>query len=429
MTGMAMHTSSYLAIGVFGLSMFAIVTEKIHKTSVAILGAMLMVILGVESQAVAFSHIDWNVIFLLIGMMVITNITKRTGLFQYIAIRIAKFARGEPLAIIILLALATAAISAVLDNVTTVLILVPITFLIAVELGVAPAPFVITLAMASNVGGTATLVGDPPNIMIGSAAGFGFVDFIFNNVPVILLNLVALCAFVYFAFGRTMVVTNERKARILAFDDTKAIEDKPLLFKSLVVLGLVVAAFLFHSIVHIEPATIALSGAAVLLVLSGIGDVEGIFGEVEWTTILFFVGLFMIVGGLVETGLIAGMSKALLGATEGRVGVTTIVILWASGILSGVVDNIPFVATMIPLIKDMGSSLGTAAIEPLWWALSLGACLGGNGTIIGASANVVAVGISRKNGHPISFWDFTKYGASFTVISLAISSVYMLLRY
>lgn len=429
MTGMAMHTSSYLAIGVFGLSMFAIVTEKIHKTSVAILGAMLMVILGVESQAVAFSHIDWNVIFLLIGMMVITNITKRTGLFQYIAIRIAKFARGEPLAIIILLALATAAISAVLDNVTTVLILVPITFLIAVELGVAPAPFVITLAMASNVGGTATLVGDPPNIMIGSAAGFGFVDFIFNNAPVILLNLVALCAFVYFAFGRTMVVTNERKARILAFDDTKAIEDKPLLFKSLVVLGLVVAAFLFHSIVHIEPATIALSGAAVLLVLSGIGDVEGIFGEVEWTTILFFVGLFMIVGGLVETGLIAGMSKALLGATEGRVGVTTIVILWASGILSGVVDNIPFVATMIPLIKDMGSSLGTAAIEPLWWALSLGACLGGNGTIIGASANVVAVGISRKNGHPISFWDFTKYGASFTVISLAISSVYMLLRY
>jgi Na+/H+ antiporter NhaD/arsenite permease-like protein len=409
--------------------MFAIVTEKIHKTSVAILGAMLMVVLGVESQEVAFSHIDWNVIFLLIGMMVITNITKRTGLFQYIAIRIAKFARGEPLAIIILLALATAAISAVLDNVTTVLILVPITFLIAVELGVAPTPFVITLAMASNVGGTATLVGDPPNIMIGSAAGFGFVEFIFNNAPVILLNLAALCVFVYFAFGRSMVVTNERKARILAFDDTKAIEDKPLLFKSLVVLGLVVASFLFHSIVHVEPATIALSGAAVLLVLSGIGDVEGIFGEVEWTTILFFVGLFMIVGGLVETGLIARMSTALLGATEGRVGVTTLVILWASGILSGVIDNIPFVATMIPLIKDMGASLGAAAVEPMWWALSLGACLGGNGTIIGASANVVAVGISRKNGHPISFWDFTRYGAVFTVISLAISSAYMLLRY
>jgi len=426
---MVMQTSSYIAVGVFGLSMFAIVTEKIHKTSVAILGAMLMVILGVESQTAAFSHIDWNVIFLLIGMMVITNITKRTGLFQYIAIRIAKFARGEPVAIMILLALVTAAISAVLDNVTTVLILVPITFLIAVELGVAPTPFVITLAMASNVGGTATLVGDPPNIMIGSAAGFGFVDFIFNNTPVILLNLVALCVFVYFAFSKAMVVTNERKARILAFDDTKAIEDKPLLFKSLVVLGLVVGAFLFHSIVHVEPSTIALSGAAVLLVLSGIGDVEGIFGEIEWTTIMFFVGLFMIVGGLVETGLIARMSTALLGATEGRIGLTTLVILWASGILSGVVDNIPFVATMIPLIKNMGTSLGAGAIEPLWWALSLGACLGGNGTIIGASANVVAVGISRKNGHPISFWDFTKYGAAYTVISLLISSVYMIVRY
>jgi len=424
-----MQTSSYIAIVVFGLSMFAIVTEKIHKTSVAILGAMLMVVLGVESQEAAFSHIDWNVIFLLIGMMVITNITKRTGLFQYIAIRIAKFARGEPVAIIILLALATAAISSVLDNVTTVLILVPITFLIAVELGVAPTPFVITLAMASNVGGTATLVGDPPNIMIGSAAGFGFVDFILNNAPVILLNLVALCAFVYIAFGKIMVVTNERKARILAFDDTKAIEDRPLLFKSLVVLGLVVASFLFHSIMHVEPATIALSGAAVLLVLSGIGDVEGIFGEIEWTTIMFFVGLFMIVGGLVETGLIARISTALLGATEGRIGFTTLVILWASGILSGVIDNIPFVATMIPLIKDMGASLGAVAIEPLWWALSLGACLGGNGTIIGASANVVAVGISKKNGHPISFWDFTKYGLVYTLISLVISSAYMILRY
>jgi Na+/H+ antiporter NhaD/arsenite permease-like protein len=409
--------------------MIAIMTEKINKTSAAIFGAMLMVLLGVISQETAFSSIDWNVIFLLIGMMIITSITKRTGLFQYMAIRLAKAARGEPIVIIIMLALATAVVSALLDNVTTVLILVPITFLIAVELGVSPTPFVITLAIASNVGGTATLIGDPPNIMIGSAAGLGFVDFIVNNAPIILVNLVALCIFVYLLFRKSLVVSNERKARILAFKDDKAIEDKPLLIKSLVVLGMVIASFMLHPILHIEPATIALTGAALLLILSGIHEIEGILAEIEWTTIMFFMGLFMIVGGLVETGLMSQISASLLDATKGHMELTTLVILWASGILSGLVDNIPFVATMIPLIKDMGAGLGAQAVEPLWWALSLGACLGGNGTLIGASANVVSAGISRKNGHPISFWDFTKYGAVFTFISLVLTSVYMTIRY
>lgn len=417
----------YVAVGVFGVSMLAIITEKIHKTSVALFGAMLMVLLGVESQQQAFSHIDWNVIFLLIGMMIITTITKRTGLFQYLAIRLARMARGEPIAILLLLAIATAVISAVLDNVTTVLILVPITFLIAVELGVAPTPFVITLAIASNVGGTLTLVGDPPNIMIGSAAHFGFMDFIVHNGPIIALNMVGLCIFVYFAFRKSLVVSNERKARIMAFDSSKAIEDKPLLVKSLSILGLVIASFLLHSLLHLEPATIALSGAAALLILSGIQDLEELLGEIEWTTIMFFMGLFMIVGGLVETGLMARLSALLLSLTAGHLESTTIVILWASGVLSGLVDNIPFVATMIPLIEDMSASLGPLAVEPLWWALSLGACLGGNGTLIGASANVVAVGISRKNGFAISFLDFSKYGALYTVFSLGISSAYLIL--
>ncbi|MCP5453186.1 MAG: ArsB/NhaD family transporter [Spirochaetaceae bacterium] len=424
-----MYPTIPIALAIFAVSMIAITTEKVNKTSAAILGGMLMVIFGIESQSSAFSYIDWNVIFLLIGMMIITGITKRTGLFQYIAIRLAKLARGEPIVIIVMLSFATAAISALLDNVTTVLILVPITFLIAVELNVAPTPFVISLALASNVGGTATLIGDPPNIMIGSAAGLGFADFLTTTAPIVAVDLVVLCAFIYALFRKSLVVSNERKARVMAFDDSKAIEDRPLLVKSLVVLGAVTAAFVLHSRLGVEPATVALSGAAVLLIASGAHDVEAILSEIEWTTIMFFIGLFMLVGGLVETGLMTTVSSSLLGATAGHMSATTMLVLWASGLLSGLLDNIPFVATMIPLIQDMGASLGARAIEPLWWALSLGACLGGNGTLIGASANVVSVGISRKNGNPISFWDFTKYGAAYTLISLIISSVYMLLRF
>ncbi|PKL26465.1 MAG: hypothetical protein CVV47_00605 [Spirochaetae bacterium HGW-Spirochaetae-3] len=424
-----MYPAIPIALAIFAVAMIAITTEKVNKTSAAILGGMLMVIFGIESQSKAFSYIDWNVIFLLIGMMIITNITKRTGLFQYIAIRLAKLARGEPVAIIIMLSVATAVISALLDNVTTVLILVPITFLIAVELNVAPTPFVIALALASNVGGTATLIGDPPNIMIGSAAGLGFVDFLTTTAPIVAIDIVALCGFIFVAFRKSLVVSNERKARIMAFDDTKAIEDKPLLVKSLIVLGSVTAAFVLHSSLGIEPATIALSGAAVLLIASGTHDVETILGEIEWTTIMFFLGLFMLVGGLVETGLMTQVSSSLLGATTGHMTATTMLVLWASGTLSGFLDNIPFVATMIPLIQDMGATLGARTIEPLWWALSLGACLGGNGTLIGASANVVSVGISRKNGNPISFWDFTKYGAVYTLLSLVLSSLYMLIRF
>jgi Na+/H+ antiporter NhaD/arsenite permease-like protein len=422
-----MNSTMILTIAVFVAIYAAITTEIVNKTAAALFGAMLMVMLGVISQEDAFRYIDLNVIFLLIGMMILTGITKRTGLFQFMAIKLAKLAKGEPIAILILLAAATALVSAFLDNVTTVLILVPITFLIAVELDVRPEPFVIVLAMASNVGGTATLIGDPPNIMIGSAAGLGFTDFLLKLSPVILVILAALCAFVWLVFRKELVVSAERKARIMAFDQAKAITDKPLLAKSLAVLGMVILGFLLHDRLGLGASTLALAGAALLLAISGFKDVEEIFGEIEWTTIMFFIGLFMLVGALVHVGVMEKLSSLLLGATAGHAKATTLVVLWASGILSAFVDNIPFVATMIPLIKDMGTSLGPKAIEPLWWALSLGACLGGNGTLIGASANVVSAGISGKNGHPISFAYFMKFGATFAFISLLISSAYLLL--
>lgn len=422
-----MNAHALLGIAIFGAVYLAITTEIVNKVAAAVMGGMLMIIFGIIDQSAAFAYVDWGVIFLLVGMMIITGITKRTGLFQYLAIKVAKLARGEPLAVMILLSVVTALISAFLDNVTTVLIIVPITFLIAVELGVSPVPFVIALAIASNVGGTATLIGDPPNIMIGSAAGFGFTDFLVKLTPVIVVILAAFALFLTLIFRGKFNVSNERKARIMDFDEKKSITDKSLLWKSLLVLGLVVLAFLLHGALGLEPATIALAGAALLLVISGYKEVETLFAEIEWTTVIFFLGLFMIVGALVEVGVMSSLSQALLGATKGHMKATSFAILWGSGVLSAFVDNIPFVATMIPLIKDMGQSLGTQAVEPLWWALSLGACLGGNGTLIGASANVVSAGISAKNGHPISFWQFTKYGALFTLVSLSISSVYILL--
>jgi len=424
-----MNMHFILPLLIFAGVYLAITTEIINKTAAALLGAMLMVVLGILDQQTAYADVDWNVIFLLVGMMIIMGITKQTGVFQYVAIKVAKLARGEPVVILVLLTIVTAVISAFLDNVTTVLIIIPITILIAVELGVSPNPFVITLAMASNVGGTATLIGDPPNIMIGSAAGLGFIDFVVNLTPVILVILAAFCVLVVLFFGKQLRVTNERKARIMNFDESKAIVDPVLLVKSLVVLGLVVLAFLLHGFMHLQPSTIALTGAVVLIIVSGQKEIEQLFAELEWTTIFFFLGLFMVVGALVEVGVMSAVSSWLLKITNGHLRTTQFVVLWVSGILSAVVDNIPFVATMIPLIQDMGKELGTKAVEPLWWTLSLGACLGGNGTLIGASANVVSIGLAKKSGHTISFWDFTKYGVVFMLMSLVISSIYVYLRY
>lgn len=424
-----MNTPMILSLVIFGALYVVITTEIINKTAVALFAAMLTIVLGISDQAKAFGHIDLSVIFLLIGMMIIMGITKQTGVFQFIAIKIAKFARGEPASIIILLSLTTALISAFLDNVTTVLIIVPITILIAVELGLSPTPFIVTQAIASNVGGTATLIGDPPNIMIGSAAHLSFIDFLTNLTPVVLIILAVNTLLIILIFKKKLQVSNERKARIMNFDETKAIENKPLLVKSLIVLGLVITAFLLHSLLKLEPATIAMTGAVLLMVLSGSKDVERLFAELEWSTIFFFVGLFIVVGALVDAGVMGLVSNWLITTIGNRLKFAQIAILWVSAILSSVVDNIPFVATMVPLLQGVGNHLGPEAIKPLWWALSLGACLGGNGTLIGASANVVSAGLANKSGHPVSFWDFTKYGVIFTLVSIVISSIYLFIRY
>ncbi len=424
-----MNTHMILSLVIFGALYVVITTDIINKTAVALFAAMLTVVLGISDQAKAFGHIDLSVIFLLIGMMIIMGITKQTGVFQFMAIKIAKFARGEPVAIIILLSLTTAFISAFLDNVTTVLIIVPITILIAVELGLSPTPFIVTQAIASNVGGTATLIGDPPNIMIGTAAHLTFMDFLANLTPVILIILAVNSLLIVILFRKKLQVTNERKARIMNFDETKAIENKPLLVKSLIVLALVIAAFLFHSLMNLEPATIAMTGAVLLMVVSGAKDLEKLFAELEWSTIFFFVGLFIVVGALVDAGVMALVSTWLIKIIGNQLKFAQIAILWVSAILSSVVDNIPFVATMVPLLQGVSNHFGPEAVRPLWWALSLGACLGGNGTLIGASANVVSAGLASKSGHPVSFWDFTKYGIIFTLVSIVVSSIYLFIRY
>lgn len=424
-----MSVQALIASSLFVLIFLIISTEKIHKTVVALFGAAVFILFHFTQQNQAFADIDWNVIFLLIGMMMIVAVMKNTGVFQYVAIKSAKMTKGNPVKILMFLTVITAIFSAFLDNVTTVLIIVPVTILIAVELGVSPEPFVISEAISSNIGGSATLIGDPPNIMIGSAAKLTFLDFIINLTPAIVIILIASNVLLYFMFRKKLVVTNERKARIMDFDETKTIENKPLLIKSLIVLFMVILAFIFHGIAHIEPATIALCGASVLMLITDSHKFEKVMKEVDWGTIFFFIGLFVIIDGLVRLGIINKLSQLLLSATKGDVKMTTYIILWGSGILSALVDNIPYVATMIPLIETFKNSLGAAEISAMWWALSLGACLGGNGTLIGASANVVSAGISEKSGYKISFLTFTKYGVIITFVSLIISNIYIFVRY
>ncbi|MBI9103566.1 MAG: ArsB/NhaD family transporter [Spirochaetales bacterium] len=403
--------------------------ELINKTVTVLIGAAVFLFMGVMTQEQAFGEIDWNVVFLLIGMMIIVGITKKSGLFQYLAIKAAKAAGGSPVKILILLSLLTAVFSALLDNVTTVLILTPVSILIAVELGVSPLPFVITNALASNIGGTATLIGDPPNLMIGSAVGFSFMDFVVALGPVVLINLIVLNLFTFLVFRKQLNVSLERRARIMEFDEKLSIEDPALLKKSLAVLFMVITGFLVHGTFHLEPATIALAGAALLMLLAGNEEVDEYFHDVEWGTIFFFIGLFMMVGGLVHTGILSKAAQLVLQITSGNIAKTSIVMVWFSGLFSAFVDNIPYVATMIPLVENMGHVLGSDAILPVWWSLALGSCLGGNGTLIGASANVVSCGISGKSGYKISFLEFTKYGAGITFITLIISSAYIYLRF
>lgn len=421
-----MNPSQIIAVVIFAVTMAAIMTEKIHRTAAAIAGAILLILTGVLSVESGFSYVDGNTLGVLIGMMLFVTVVKNSGIFEYIAIRAAKAVKGRPWALMALFMVITALLSAFLDNVTTVLLIGPMTLAITNMLKLNPVPFFMTQILAANIGGTATLIGDPPNIMIGSAAGLSFNDFILSTGPAVLLVMLATVACFYFIYGRKLQVTQEAREIILGLDETKTIKDRPLLIKSVVMIVLVVLGFVFHAQLHLESCTIALTAAAIMLLI-GRQDLEETVAGVEWTTILFFTGLFVVVGGLQETGVIQLLADWLMSATHGSLALTLVIILWFSALISAFLDNIPFVATLIPLILAMGNS--GMDIAPLWWAVSLGACLGGNGTLIGASANVVLSGISTRHGYPITFAGYLKVGFPLMLVSILISTAYLLLRY
>jgi len=416
-----------LAILIFILTYLAIVSEKIHRMVVAVFGAGLMILFHVLSQEEAVAKIDFNTLGLLIGMMIIVNITKRTGLFQYLAIKAAKLAKGEPVKIMIYLGVLTAVASGLLDNVTTILLVVPVTLVLSDTLKINPIPFVLTEILSSNIGGAATLIGDPPNIMIGSATGLTFMDFITNLFPLMVVVLIVTIFILRFLFRKSLHVTEEAKAEILSFDERKAITDKKLLIKSLIVLFLTIVSFILYDYTGIDSATIAIFAASVLLLITNI-EPEEIMANVEWTTIFFFGGLFILVGSLEAIGVFELLGNEVLKVTGGNLTLMTTMVLWMSTFLSSFLDNIPYVATMIPLVNHISAG-DVAAFEPVWWALSIGACLGGNGTIIGASANVVARGVLDKHGYKFTFLGYMKVAFPMMILSIVISTVYLLIFY
>lgn len=438
-----MDAAFWTATAIFTVALIAIISEKIHKTVVAIFGASLILILKILDQHEAFHleeyGVDWNVIFLLVGMMIIISLIRPTGMFEYIAIRSAKLGRGEPVRIMVIFAVITAVLSALLDNVTTVLLLAPVTLLIAEALQVDAVPFLIVEAIASNIGGTATLIGDPPNIMIASRAKLDFIDFLVHLTPIVIVIMVVLLIIIRVVFRKKLKTTDELKQRILQMREAEAIKDPVMLKKSLFVLVLVLVGFTLHGYFHYEPATVALFGAGLLLLLSNTSEPHRVLAEVEWPVIFFFIGLFVMVGGLVKVGVINLMSVEVLKLTQGNMLATSMLIMWFSAIASAVVDNIPYVATMNPLVVDMAREMwpglsGVALLQhhelmPVWWSLALGACLGGNGSAIGASANVIVVGMAEKAGQKISFLRFMAYGVPITFVSVFLSMLYVLLRY
>lgn len=426
---MFMSNEALYAIVIFFLTYALIISEKIHRTIIAMIGGGLMVLLGIVDQETAIHHIDFNTIGLLIGMMIIVSITAETGVFKYVAIWSAKKVKGRPLSILIVLSIITAVGSAFLDNVTTVLLMVPITFSITRQLGMNPMPFLISEILMSNIGGTATMIGDPPNIMIGSAVeSITFMDFITNLAPIVMVIMIVTMILLAFFYRKALHVSDQIRERIMQLNEKDEITDKTLMIKSLTVMGLTIVGFFIHQIIGVESATIALMGAFLLLILVGESYLENALTKVEWTTIFFFVGLFVLVSGLVETGVIAKVATYAIDLTGGNETLTSFLILWLSAIASAFVDNIPFVATMIPLIEQMGS-LGIHDLNPLWWSLSLGACLGGNGTLIGASANLIVAGMAGKEGYKISFIKFSLIGLPIMLISVAISMLYIYVRY
>jgi len=417
----------WVSVSIFVITYVFIVLETFDRMVVALSGAVLMILLNIVNQETAVEEVDFNTLGLLVGMMIIVLITKRSGVFEYVAIKLVKFARGSPKKIMIYLSLATGVLSAFLDNVTTIMLIIPVTLSIASELNINPVSIVITEVFASNVGGTATLIGDPPNIIIGSNVKLTFMDFLINNGPFVLLALIVAVILFTLRHKKDLKTVKELKERIMEKDEKLLIKDKVLLVKCLIVIALVFVAFMLHGMLGLESATIALTGAAVLLLISN-ENVEEILSEVEWSTILFFVGLFILVGGLKEVGVIKKLAEYVLHVTKGNLVLTAISILWVSALASAFIDNIPFVTTMVPLIMEIGK-MSPMKIGPLWWALSLGACLGGNGTIVGASANVIAAGLTKKQGHKITFKKFFIESFPMMILTISMATVYIYLVY
>lgn len=425
--------TSVLVVAVFAAAYVLIATERIHRVAAALSGAAAMVLLGVVDARVAFfsekTGVDWNVIFLLLGMMVIVSVLKQTGVFDFVAIWAAKRTRGRPFATMVMLVVITAVASALLDNVTTVLLIAPVTLLVCDRLGLAPVPFLIAEALASNIGGTATLIGDPPNIIIASRAGLTFNDFVVNLTPIVIILLVVFIGLCRVLFRSAFTYDPERVAALMALDEREVIKDHGLLLRSGIVLVAVMIGFVAHSALHIEPSMVALLGAGALVALSRLDPPE-FLEEVEWPTLVFFMGLFVMVGALVQVGVIGRLGTLLTEAVGNHYLLASSALLGGSALLSGIVDNIPYVATVAPLVQtmvDAGNGVGHATA--LWWALALGADLGGNATAVGASANVVVIGIAARNGHKISFWQFTKYGSVVAAVTIAVSWLYLWLRY
>lgn len=425
-----------ISAGLLILAYIFIATEKIPKVTIALLGAGITIFLGLVSQTRVLDgvlnptyfvqYIDFNVIFLLVSMMIIVNITTRSGVFSYLANELLKMTKGHPVLILIALGIFTAVVSAFLDNVTTVILIMPITFAIARKLEIDPIPYLLTEVFASNIGGTATLIGDPPNIIIGSAAGFSFMDFVNNLTLVVAVILIAVLAVMVLFFRKKLATTAEKMKEAANIDNTHTITDVPLRVRSMIVLALVILGFVTHDITHIETCVAAMLGASFLLLFEKPTD---ILRDVEWNTIFFFIGLFIIIGGVEASGGIKLMAEWILRVTQGSQEAASMLILWASGIISGIIDNIPYTATMSPMLVEIQKTMGADYTTPLWWCLSLGACLGGNMTMIGAAANVIVSESAAKEGHPMFFLRFMKYGVIVVAISLIISSLYINLRY
>jgi Na+/H+ antiporter NhaD/arsenite permease-like protein len=419
-----------IAVSIFLVSYFFIISEKVPRAVIAVFGATLLIMTGVLTQEKAIHHIDWNTLGLLIGMMIIVDLTRRSGIFAFLAIWVSKKVKGDPLLLMLALSLLTAVLSSLMDNVTTVLLIVPVTLSIADQLEVDPIPFLFSQIIMSNIGGTATLIGDPPNIMIAGQTGLSFMDFIINLAPIIAIIIMVTLYIFYLIYRHKLVTKEELKSRLMLQNEWDEIKDFALLKKCLIVLGLVILGFCLHSIFHLETATIALGGAMLLMIWTH-EEPEEVFLAIEWPTLFFFAGLFVLVGGLIEVGVLDRLAQWSMSLTQGDPLLMAMLILFISALLSSFLDNIPFVATMIPLIQKLAllSQFTPAQTQPLWWALSLGACLGGNGTLVGASANLIVAGIAEKNGNKIRYLQFLKVGFPVMLVSIVISAVYLAIRY